>query len=82
MTTVGYGDITPVTPIGKLVGSICGVSGVLTIAMVVPIITNHFEFFYKRDRLVQQQQKKVIFLESIPITRFNFHGRKNISLNR
>ena len=41
------------TAIGKLVGSICAVSGVLTIAMVVPIIITNFEFFYKVIRLSQ-----------------------------
>ena len=51
MTTVGYGDKSPITPIGQLIGSICAISGVLCVALPVPVIVSNFEFFYKRDQL-------------------------------
>jgi len=46
MTTVGYGDKVPVGNIGKLIGSACAITGVLTLAIPVPIITGHFNRFY------------------------------------
>jgi hypothetical protein len=46
MTTVGYGDKVPVGPIGRLIGAACAITGVLTLAIPVPIITGHFNRFY------------------------------------
>ncbi|KAL3313963.1 hypothetical protein Ciccas_007429 [Cichlidogyrus casuarinus] len=46
MCTVGYGDIVPVGTLGKLIGSVCAVAGVLTLAIPVPIITENFNKFY------------------------------------
>ena len=34
-------------------GSICAISGVLTIALPVPVIVSNFNYFYKREELNQ-----------------------------
>ena len=47
MMTVGYGDIFPITLMGKFVASITFFSGIIIVALPVAIIGNKFSETYK-----------------------------------
>ena len=42
LTTVGYGDVSPVTAIGKIIGAITALMGVCSVALLTGIIANAF----------------------------------------
>lgn len=42
LTTVGYGDVYPVTPIGKFIGALTALMGVCTVALLTGIVASAF----------------------------------------
>ncbi|CEF60119.1 BTB/POZ-like domain and Potassium channel family and Potassium channel tetramerisation-type BTB domain and Potassium channel, voltage dependent, Kv family and Potassium channel, voltage dependent, Kv3 family and Ion transport domain and BTB/POZ fold domain and Voltage-dependent channel, four helix bundle domain-containing protein [Strongyloides ratti] len=71
MCTIGFGDMVPKTYLGMIVGSVCALMGVLTIALPVPVIVSNFAMFYshaqarsklpkKRRRILQPHEVKPI----------------------
>ena len=55
MLKVGYGDLVPTTVLGKLIGSCCGVSGILVMALPIPIVVENFGAYY-----MEQKKRAVI----------------------
>lgn len=53
MTTVGYGDVVPVTVAGKLAASGCILGGILVVALPITIIFNKFSHFYHRQKALE-----------------------------
>jgi voltage-gated potassium channel len=52
LTTVGYGDVAPITPLGKLIGSVVMLLGVGVIALPVAIIASGFSQEANRHQFV------------------------------
>ena len=42
LTTVGYGDVSPVTPLGKVIGAFTAIMGVCTVALLTGIVASAF----------------------------------------
>ncbi|VIO93501.1 conserved hypothetical protein,hypothetical protein [Brugia malayi] len=58
MCTIGFGDMVPKTYLGMLVGSLCALMGVLTIALPVPVIVANFSNLYSHSQARAKLPKK------------------------
>ncbi|KAM3186650.1 hypothetical protein ACTXT7_003903 [Hymenolepis weldensis] len=70
-----YGDIVPVTVMGKIFGGICSLSGVLVIALPVPVIVSNFARIYQQS----QQADKKISQQASKAARFKIIAREQKS---
>lgn len=79
MTTVGYGDMCPITMGGKMVGTLCAIAGVLTIALPVPVIVSNFNYFYHREA---EAEDKVPLADAVEKAIKDTTQGSNTSLNK
>jgi hypothetical protein len=49
MTTVGYGDMYPMGTLGRFVGSMCAMCGLLVLAMPIAVIAGNFNDLYQTN---------------------------------
>ncbi|XP_045163707.2 potassium voltage-gated channel subfamily B member 2-like [Mercenaria mercenaria] len=57
LTTVGYGDITPKSSVGRLVAACLAICGVLLLAITLPMFVNNFLTLYKYSCLDETIQE-------------------------
>mmetsp|Transcript_117810 Transcript_117810/g.305812 ORF Transcript_117810/g.305812 Transcript_117810/m.305812 type:complete len:909 (-) Transcript_117810:121-2847(-) len=48
VTTVGYGDYAPITPVGKIIGVSCFYCGIIFLALPISILGQNFSLVYDR----------------------------------
>ncbi|XP_010901808.2 potassium voltage-gated channel subfamily S member 2 [Esox lucius] len=65
MTTVGYGDVVPVSIAGKLTASACILAGILVVVLPITLIFNKFSLFYKRQKQLEIAMRSCDFDEEI-----------------
>ncbi|KTG47762.1 hypothetical protein cypCar_00014010 [Cyprinus carpio] len=55
-----YGDMVPKTIAGKIFGSICSLSGVLVIALPVPVIVSNFSRIYHQNQRADKRRAQKV----------------------
>jgi len=68
LTTVGYGDVAPITPLGKVFAAIIAILGIGLFGLPAGILASGFleEVQHKHDRLICEECKRNITLAFIP----------------
>ncbi|CAF1585905.1 unnamed protein product [Rotaria sp. Silwood1] len=56
ITSVGYGDLVPVTALGRLTAMLCALTGVGTIGMLVSVLVDRYQRVYTRKLYIKPEQ--------------------------
>ncbi|XP_064160977.1 potassium voltage-gated channel subfamily D member 3-like isoform X3 [Anguilla rostrata] len=81
MTTLGYGDMVPKTIAGKIFGSICSLSGVLVIALPVPVIVSNFSRIYHQNQRADKRRAQKVQKARLARIRITKAGSANAFLH-
>lgn len=74
-----YGDMVPETIAGKIVGGVCSLSGVLVIALPVPVIVSNFSRIYHQNQRADKrkaQRVRTVWCIKIYFSLFEVHHYK------
>ncbi len=63
VTTVGYGDVTPATTAGRLVGAIFLLEALALMTVVTAVITSGFVEHRQQQRLAESEAAETVNLE-------------------
>merc|ERR1719262_2124706 len=58
VTTVGYGDISPATNLGRLVGSLTIIGGIVGFAMPMGVISSNFDRVWQEKEEKKEEERK------------------------
>lgn len=65
LTTVGYGDVYPITGVGKLFGSVSIILGIGTVALPAGIMASAFTEFTRRNQKKYEDQLRIMLKDDI-----------------
>ena len=80
ITTVGYGDLSPETSAGQVMGSVCAVMGVVMVALPISVISSTFnEKFREHNQGIQvrerRAERKGVIVSKLRARFFSTQGR-------
>ncbi|KAI6197561.1 hypothetical protein M3Y94_01239000 [Aphelenchoides besseyi] len=64
ITTVGFGDMSPTSTYGKLIGGICAIVGVITMTFPISIIITNFRDCYRHANRMASLKRQQLFDET------------------
>jgi voltage-gated potassium channel len=65
LTTVGYGDVSPITPVGKMIAIMTAFMGVSTVAIFTGIVATSFVNQLARKKVIYEQQMREAMSDGI-----------------
>ena len=82
VTTLGYGDVYPVTKLGKFIGGLCAIFGIIIVALPVSVIGSSFSYYYMQARTRVQQPRRTPKAHALTHIPTNSVFRRQLSRRR